>query len=186
MELSDKSFQILDALDRHEVNTQRQLAEYSGVSLAQVNYLLQRLLQKGLVKVKNFKKNPDKTRYLYLLTPRGLEAKSQAAGRFFMSKLREYNRIRNRLHRKLSAFENGSPLRVALVGPALLKDFVDSVIHENHLQLALAYQLNHWKDLKKIDPESFDIALISDGNSDVVAEISEQLNVPMTKLAALW
>ncbi|MCD6294624.1 MAG: winged helix-turn-helix transcriptional regulator, partial [Deltaproteobacteria bacterium] len=43
MELSEKSFQILDALDRHEIFTQRQLAKHSGVSFAQVNYFLKRL-----------------------------------------------------------------------------------------------------------------------------------------------
>jgi len=64
MELSEKSFQILDALDRNEVFNQRQLAEHSGVSLAQVNYLLKRLLEKGLVKVRNFQKNPNKSFYL--------------------------------------------------------------------------------------------------------------------------
>ncbi len=114
MELSEKSFQILDSLDRHEIFNQRQLAEHSGVSLSQVNYLLKRLLEKGLVKIKNFEKNPRKTTYLYLLTPDGMKAKSRTAVRFLMSKLREYNHLREILLQKLNSIEKG-PLSVSFL-----------------------------------------------------------------------
>jgi len=97
MKLTEKSFQVLDALYEHEVFSQRQLAKLSGVSLAQVNYILKRLLEKGLVKIKNFEKNPRKTTYLYLLTPDGMKAKSRTAVRFLMSKLREYNHLRENI-----------------------------------------------------------------------------------------
>ncbi len=48
---SEKTFQVLDALDRQEISNQRQLAEHTGVSLGQVNYILKSLLDKGLVKI---------------------------------------------------------------------------------------------------------------------------------------
>lgn len=186
MELSEKSFQILDSLDRHEIFNQRQLAEHSGVSLSQVNYLLKRLLEKGLVKIKNFQKNPRKTAYLYLLTPDGMEAKSRAAVRFLMSKLREYNHIKKILIQKLIPIEKGFPLRIIFVGPPLVKDFVDSVINEKRLKLILIGHYSNWKDLKKIDPESFDIALLFDGNSEGLEKISDNLNIPKNKLVLLW
>jgi len=186
MELSEKSFQILDTLDRHDVFSQRQLAEHSGVSLSQVNYLLKRLLRKGLVKIKNFQKNPRKTTYLYLLTPQGMEAKSQAAARFLMSKLREYNHLRRVLHQKLTSIEKGSPLRIIFVGTPEVKDFVDSLIKEKRLKLILIGHYNNWKDLKEIDPESFDIALLFDGNSEGLKKISDTLNIRRKKLTVLW
>ena len=142
MELSEKSFQILDALDSYEIFNQRQLAEHSGVSLSQVNYLLKRLLEKGLVKIKNFQKNPRKSTYLYLLTPDGMEAKSQAAVRFLMSKLIEYNHLRGILFRKLTSIEKGSSARTIFVGPLVVKDFVDTVIKEKRLKLILIGQYN--------------------------------------------
>jgi len=186
MELSEKSFQILDALDRHEIFNQRQLAEHSGVSLAQVNYLLKRLLEKGLVKIRNFQKNPNKSAYLYLLTPKGLEAKSQVAVRFVKSRLKEYNHLKDALTKKLTSIERMSPVRVIFVGPVMVKDFVDSVIKENDLKLIVVGHYNQWKDLKEIDPESFDVALLFDGNAEGVKKISNHLNIPRDKFAALW
>ena len=186
MELTEKSFQILDALDRNEVFNQRQLAEHSGVSLSQVNYLLKRLLEKGLVKIKNFEKNPRKTTYLYLLTPDGMKAKSRTAVRFLMSKLREYNHLREILLQKLNSIEKGAPIRIIFVGPPMVKDFVDSVIKEKRLKLILIGHYNNWKDLKEIDPESFDIALLFDGNSEGLKKISDNLNIPKKKLTLLW
>ena len=186
MKLSEKSFQILDTLDRHEVFSQRQLAEHSGVSLAQVNYLLKRLLEKGLVKIKNFQKSPRKSAYLYLLTPDGMEAKSRVAVRFLMSKLREYSHLRRVLHQKLTSIEKNSPANVIFVGPPTVKDFVDSVIKEKRLKLILIGHYNNWKDLKEIDPESFDVALLFDGNSEGLKKISNNLNIPEKKLAVLW
>jgi EPS-associated MarR family transcriptional regulator len=186
MELSEKSFQILDALDSYEIFNQRQLAEHSGVSLSQVNYLLKRLLEKGLVKIKNFQKNPRKTTYLYLLTPDGMEAKSRAAVRFVKSRLREYTHLREALTKKLTSIEKGAPVRIIFVGPPMVKDFVDSLIKERRLKLILANHYNNWKDLKEIDPESFDTALLFDGNSEGLKKISDNLNIPEKKLTVLW
>ena len=73
MKHTEKTFQILDALDREEISTQRQLADNSGISLGQVNYILKSLLEKGLVKISNFKRNPHKIGYVYFLTPKGIE-----------------------------------------------------------------------------------------------------------------
>ena len=186
MELTEKSFQILDAIDKHEVFSQRQLAKHSGVSLGQVNYTLKRLLEKGLVKIKNFQKNPDKTAYLYLLTPQGLETKSQLAFRFIKSRLREYNHLRDTLTGKLASIEKQSPVRFVFFGPLIVKDFVDSIIEENDLKLVVVGHYNQWKDLKEIDPESFDMALLFDENAEGVKKISDQLNIPKKKLTLLW
>lgn len=186
MKFTEKSFQILDALDEHEVFSQRQLAKHSGVSLAQVNYILKRLLGKGLAKINRFKNNPNKSDYLYLLSPKGLETKSQLAVRFVKSKLKEYNQLNDVLTQKLISFERASPFRVIFVGSPEVKALVDFIIKENHLKLILMGHCNKWKDLKKIDFESFDLALLFDGNGEGVKKIRDTLNISEKKLAVLW
>jgi len=186
MKLSEKAFQVLDTLDRQEISTQRQLAEHSGISLGQVNYILKSLLEKGLVKIGNFRKNPYKIGYVYLLTPKGIEAKSRLAVKFVMSKLREYNSLRNRLTERLTTIENKGHIRIIFVGPPTVKEFVDSIIDGRHLKLVVVGHCNDWKDLKDIEPESFDIVLLSDGNSKGIRKIKEATGISSEKLLPLW
>ena len=83
----------LDAMRLLETNpemTQRELAEALGVSLGAANYCLRALVKKGWVKLENFQNNPNKLRYLYLLTPLGLTAKTRLTARFLQRKLAEY------------------------------------------------------------------------------------------------
>jgi EPS-associated MarR family transcriptional regulator len=186
MELFEKYFPLLNALETQKVTSQRQLSEQSGISLGHVNFLLKKLSEKGLVKIKNFKKNPNKSGYLYLLTAKGLEAKSQLAVRFVRSRLREYNHLRGSLTNKLISLEKEFPVNVIFVGPPMVKDFVGSVIKERHLNLVLIGHYNNWNDLKVIDSESFDVALLFDVNSEGLKKISDSLNIPQKKFAILW
>lgn len=186
MEFSEKSFQILDALDRKEIFSQRQLAQHSGVSLTQVNYLLKRLFEKGLVKVKNFRNNPNKTAYLYLLTPKGVEAKSRLAIKFVLAKLEEYESLRAILAERLAAIEKKGHLRFIFVGPGNVKELMDSVIKERGLKLTLTDHCKNRNDLKEIDPESFDVALILDDQPGGVKDIGATIGIPSDKLLPLW
>lgn len=185
MELTEKAFQVLDALDRQEISTQRQLAEHAGVSLGQVNYVLKSLLEKGLVKIGNFRKSQRKTEYVYLLTPKGIEAKSRLAVSFVMARLREYNRLRQRLEERLAVIENKGHVRIVFVGPPIVKEFVVSIIRERLLKLVLVAHCNNWKDLKGYDPASFDIALLFDGNSKGIRKIGEAIGISPDKLLPL-
>ncbi|HDH97821.1 MAG TPA: MarR family EPS-associated transcriptional regulator [Deltaproteobacteria bacterium] len=186
MEFSEKSFQILDALDRQEIFSQRQLAEHSGVSRSQVNYLLKRLFKKGLVKIKNFQNSPNKRAYLYLLTPKGAEAKSRLAVKFVRAKLEEYEGLRTVLAERLAAIEKKGHFRFIFVGPGNVKELMDSVVKERSLKLILAGHCKNLNDLKEINPESFDVALIFDDQPEGVNEIGESLRLPGNKILPLW
>lgn len=186
MKLSEKTFQVLDTLDRKEISTQRQLADHSGISLGQVNYILKSLLNKGLVKIGNFRKNPHKIGYVYLLTPKGIEEKSKLAVDFVILKLREYDDLRNRISERLAFIQKEGNVRVIFVGPPMVKEFVNSLIKERHLNLVLSGHYNKWVDLKDIDPESFDIALLFDDTSDGAKKIEEAVKIPREKLLPLW
>lgn len=87
----------LDTLRLLETNpemTQRELAEELGVSLGAANYCIRALVEKGWVKLENFQNNPKKLGYLYLLTPRGVAAKTTLTARFLRWKLEEYEALK--------------------------------------------------------------------------------------------
>lgn len=74
--------------------TQRELASQLGVSLGKVNYCIRALIDRGWVKVNNFKNSNNKAAYAYLLTPRGLEQKAQITLRFLKRKMVECEQLR--------------------------------------------------------------------------------------------
>ena len=74
--------------------SQRELAEHLGVSLGKTNYCLGALVDKGLIKARNFKNNANKRAYLYLLTPNGLRAKAEISLHFLQRKIEEHEALR--------------------------------------------------------------------------------------------
>ena len=90
----DARYKILEALEANPDLSQRQLAEALDVSQGKVNYCLQALIAKGLIKAKNFSKSENKRRYLYVLTPAGIEKKASLTKRFLHRKLVEYEALR--------------------------------------------------------------------------------------------
>ena len=90
-------FEILRKLQKNPNSTQRELASSLGFSLGKLNYCLKALQDKGFVKIKNFNKNPNKFNYLYLLTPRGISAKTQLTVNFMKKKMKEYDELKREL-----------------------------------------------------------------------------------------
>ena len=90
----------LDILRRLEAKpdyTQRELSKELGVSLGKVNYCISKLSEKGLVKLTNFKNNPNKAGYAYLLTPNGIEEKAKLTVSFLKIKMEEYKLLRDEI-----------------------------------------------------------------------------------------
>lgn len=84
---------ILKSLEGRPEISQRELAKELGISLGKVNFCINALVEKGLVKVNNFQKNPNKRGYIYLLTPRGIEAKASLTVEFLKTKMQEYEAL---------------------------------------------------------------------------------------------
>ena len=96
--LSDESRLILlRALSENPELSQRQMAKNLGLSLGKVNYCLNALIDKGLVKASNFRKNPNKTGYLYQLTPIGIEQKTRLTVSFLQCKMSEYEQLEHEI-----------------------------------------------------------------------------------------
>jgi EPS-associated MarR family transcriptional regulator len=90
-------FQILKSLERDSHSTQRQLSNDLGVSLGKVNYCLKSLIEKGFIKVNNFRNNKNKIQYSYLLTPNGVEEKAKLTLDFIRIKTQEYDTLKEEI-----------------------------------------------------------------------------------------
>ena len=93
-------FDVLRKIQNNPKFSQRKLAEDLGFSLGKLNYCLKSLQEKGLVKIENFKKNPNKINYVYVLTPKGVAEKTKLTINFMKRKMREYDELKSELKRK--------------------------------------------------------------------------------------
>ena len=77
--------------------TQRELAVALGVSLGRINYGLRALIERGLIKVNNFKRSESKLAYAYLLTPSGVAEKSALTKAFLARKMQEFDALKKEI-----------------------------------------------------------------------------------------
>ena len=94
MDDNQDHFNVLRKIQQKPESSQRELAEDLGFSLGKLNYCLKALKVKGLVKIKNFKKNPNKINYIYVLTPKGVAEKAKLSINFMKRKIQEYDELK--------------------------------------------------------------------------------------------
>ncbi len=75
-------------------SSQRELAEELDFSLGKLNYCLKALKFKGLIKIDNFRKNPNKINYIYVITPKGISEKTKLTISFMKRKMKEYDELK--------------------------------------------------------------------------------------------
>ena len=97
--MSDKQdyFNVLRLIVKKPGYSQRQLANHLGFSLGKLNYCLKALKKKGFVKISNFKKNPNKINYAYILTPKGIAEKTSLTINFMKRKMLEYEELKSEI-----------------------------------------------------------------------------------------
>tara|TARA_X000000950_G_scaffold167063_1_gene204013 strand:+ start:471 stop:785 length:315 start_codon:yes stop_codon:yes gene_type:complete len=93
MKISNEQFELLRRLEKDPKTNQRKLSKNTGLSLGKINYCIQNLKKKGLIKIHNFKKNKNKFNYIYILTPKGILEKTKSTIHFMNLKLREYDEL---------------------------------------------------------------------------------------------
>ena len=86
----DTYFRMMRILQDNPDLTQRELAEKLGISVGGLNYCLKALMEKGMVKMKNFTTSKNKFGYVYMLTPTGMAEKAAITNRFLQRKMNEY------------------------------------------------------------------------------------------------
>ena len=97
MNQKDIRLDLLRKLESNPEYTQRELSKEMGVSLGKVNYCIKKLTEKGWIKLTNFKQNPNKVGYVYILTPRGIEEKTKLTFSFLKRKVIEYEVLKKEI-----------------------------------------------------------------------------------------
>ena len=97
MEDNQDYLNLLRKIQKKTKTTQRELADELGFSLGKLNYCLKALKLKGLIKINNFKRNPNKLNYIYDLTPKGVAEKTKLTINFMMRKMKEYDELKKEI-----------------------------------------------------------------------------------------
>lgn len=96
--ISDEvKYHLLKLLEQDPTLSQRAISKEMGISLGKVNYCLHAMIDKGIIKARNFYKNKNKSAYTYLLTPKGIEEKARITVRFLQIKLAEYENLKTEI-----------------------------------------------------------------------------------------
>jgi EPS-associated MarR family transcriptional regulator len=93
----DTHFRVLRLLQDNPEMSQRELAAAVGVSVGGMHYVLNALIEKGLVKLGNFTAAGDKRRYAYILTAKGISEKAAVTRRFLARKMEEYDLLKEEI-----------------------------------------------------------------------------------------
>jgi|TARA_B100000929_G_scaffold115164_1_gene91362 EPS-associated MarR family transcriptional regulator len=97
MKENQDHFNVLRKIEKKPESSQRMLAEELGFSLGKLNYCLKALKAKGLIKISNFRKNPNKLNYAYILTPKGISQKTKLTLNFMEQKMKEYDELKKEI-----------------------------------------------------------------------------------------
>ena len=93
----DAKLRVIHMISSNPQMTSRELAKKVGISNGSAYYLLTSLIDKGFVKLSNFKENSQKTKYSYILTPKGIREKSLITSKFLVRKKQEYEQLKKEI-----------------------------------------------------------------------------------------
>ena len=120
---SENHYHILRLLQDSPNLSQREIAAEVKISIGAVNYCLRALVEKGWIKVNNFRASDNRLRYAYVLTPRGIYEKSRLTSAFLQRKLVEYERIKSEIRRLEAEMDHqDSPRTPSGMAPPAEKD----------------------------------------------------------------
>ena len=95
---SQDQLNVLRKIGKNPNLTQRDLADQLGFSLGKLNYCLKELKIKGFIKMNNFKKSKNKMKYIYVLTPGGITAKTKLTINFMKRTMQEYDELKREIN----------------------------------------------------------------------------------------
>ncbi len=95
--INDQDYAVMKYLDNTQKTSQRELSQSLNISLGKVNYILKALINKGIVKARNFTNSKNKRAYAYYLTSKGIQEKAKLTISFFNRKSKEYDKLKQEL-----------------------------------------------------------------------------------------
>lgn len=93
----ETAYKLLKLVQEEPNISQREIAKELGISLGKANYCLKAVMERGLVKAKNFYKSENKRGYIYLLTNKGINEKARVTFRFLKYKMDEYEALKTEI-----------------------------------------------------------------------------------------
>tara|TARA_B100000676_G_C18085391_1_gene854585 strand:+ start:142 stop:453 length:312 start_codon:yes stop_codon:yes gene_type:complete len=103
--MSDIQYRVLKILESNPNISQRQLSKELGISLGKTNYVLRALVDRGFVKLNNFRRSNNKIGYAYKLTPEGITNKSKLAKLFLANKVKEFEMLKIEIEKLKKEFD---------------------------------------------------------------------------------
>tara|TARA_B100001079_G_C16218749_1_gene429242 strand:- start:256 stop:564 length:309 start_codon:yes stop_codon:yes gene_type:complete len=95
--MNNDNLNILRRIYKNPKQSQRKMANQLGFSLGKLNYCIKQLREKGLIKINNFRKSDNKFKYMYILTPKGVDEKTKITINFMKQKMKEYEELKREL-----------------------------------------------------------------------------------------
>ena len=95
--INDQDFMVMKYINNTQKISQRELSQSLNISLGKVNYIIKALINKGIVKARNFTNSQNKRAYAYYLTSKGLQEKEKLTVSFFERKSKEYDKLKAEL-----------------------------------------------------------------------------------------
>ena len=160
--ISPKDYPVLDAIERHKPSSQRVLAELCGISLGKTNYILNRLMERGMVKVSTLDSRPGKGRNVYVLTKGGLEAKAKLVHSFVKEKAKEFNGFSNQLLENLRMLENIGVTRLLVLGSQTIGRLLAHIARTEHLTIRVVGTVSQADHFNCFTPDAYDHILIAE------------------------
>jgi len=96
-QINNDQFSVLRIIKKSPESSQRKLAKNLGFSLGKLNYCMKSLKDRGMIKLKYFRKNPNKLCYLHLLTSKGITAKTKITTSLMKNSMKQYDELKKEL-----------------------------------------------------------------------------------------
>jgi EPS-associated MarR family transcriptional regulator len=93
----DAKLRVMNIIEKNSKMSTRAIAQEVGISNGSAYYLLTSLIDKGFLKLSNFKENPQKIKYSYILTPKGVREKSLITSNFLVRKKQEFEALKEEI-----------------------------------------------------------------------------------------
>ena len=94
----DAKLRVFQIINENPQLTSREIAQKIGISNGSAYYLITSLIDMGFIKFSNFKDSSQKSKYSYLLTPKGIREKSLITGKFLVRKKQEFEALREEIN----------------------------------------------------------------------------------------
>ena len=182
--LTEKDYPVLDAIERHKPTSQRALAELCGISLGKANYILNRLIEGGMVKVSTLEGVSGRGGNVYELTKGGLEAKAKLVLLFIKEKAKEFNGFSNRLLENLLMLQDFGVNRLLVLGSQTVGRLLAHIARTEHLKIRVVGTVSEVDHFNCFTSDGYDHILIAE-DPKAFSQLTHRGVIPKEKVTYL-